>query len=68
LKVRVPILGKLRFATLAFRETIIPSDLPSMLMILTLAITVPTRLPYRLAFYNGGTQRATAAAPRFWSG
>ena len=37
LKVRVPTLGKLRFATLAFRETIIPSDLPSMLMMLTLA-------------------------------
>ena len=68
LKVRVPILGKLCFATLAFRETIIPSDLPSMLMTLTLAITTPTGLPYTLAFYNGGMQKATAADPRLWSG
>ena len=68
LKVRILILGKLHFAMSALRGAIIPSDLPSMLMMLALAITAPTRLPYTLAFYNGGTQRATAADPRLWSG
>jgi hypothetical protein len=68
LKVRILILGKLHFATSALRGAIIPSDLSSVLMMLTLAITALTRLLYTLAFYNGGTQRVTVADPRLWSG